>query len=166
MAKLTWKDAAIVVLNNYPDGLHYSDITQRIIEQRLVTDFGATPASTLSAALSSDIRSNSNNSVFEKIGKAKYKIKPGTQIPTVNAESSNTQIAQSLVEDEEEVDYGYINAYGMYWDRDLVNWNSRPSELFGRQDNVLVQRKTDFSILKNKLSRYRAINLKNCFCFY
>ncbi len=31
---------------------------------------------------------------------------------------------------------------------------------------VLVQRKTDFSILKNKLSRYRAINLKNCFCFY
>jgi hypothetical protein len=148
LAKLTWKDAAIVVLNNYPDGLHYSDITQRIIEQRLVTDFGATPASTLSAALSSDIRSNSNNSVFEKIGKAKYKIKPGTQIPTVNAESSNTQIAQSLVEDEEEVDYGYINAYGMYW------------------DSVLVQRKTDFSILKNKLSRYRAINLKNCFCFY
>ena len=33
-------------------------------------------------------------------------------------------------------------------------------------DHVLVQRKTDFSILKNKLSRYRAINLKNCFCFY
>lgn len=137
---ISWKEAAIVVLRNNADGMHYLDITKRIIDQGLITDFGATPAASLAATLSLDMKNNPQDTIFERIGKAKYRLKLNAQIPEIKLPKNIVQRvnAESDSIDEEEIDYGFINAYGMYWDRDLIDWNKKPGELYGRQKDATI----------------------------
>lgn len=67
---MTFLEAAWQVLNQAGEPLHYREITNRAIEHGLVETTGRTPARTMNAQLSTDIRSG--DSRFVRVGRGVY----------------------------------------------------------------------------------------------
>ena len=129
---MTWKDAIIHVLQNnrLNDSyrpMHYRDITDLIIDQKLRDSYGKTPADTVNAQLTT------NKNLFESLGEGIYRLtekgesfadfgkqpqKNGTVNKEENTPLSEIKISKTL-----------IKTYGMFWMRDGVNWNHNPKLL-------------------------------------
>jgi hypothetical protein len=128
MAKeLTWRKAIETVLSAAPGAMHYKDITEKIIRDRLRSSLGATPAATVYAQLYTAIKDEGAQCPFQKIGKGLFvwKEKAGiTQKPSIPAEGS---------EEEEEVQYEIISSFGMFWRRDAIEWKATP-KILGMQE--------------------------------
>ena len=116
MAEMSWKDAAQKVLEDAGEPLHYKDIADRILGQGLKTTAGATPASTVNATISAVIQKEGSAGVFERTGRGEYGLKTGGK-----PEAAPDDDAES----------GSLEAFGVYWERDRVNWAGKP-RLFGR----------------------------------
>ena len=67
---MTFLEAAWLVLNQAGKALHYRDITDRAIEQGLIDTEGKTPARTMNAQLSTDVRSR--DSRLARVGRGVY----------------------------------------------------------------------------------------------
>lgn len=125
MAKqLTWRKAIEKVLSDASGAVHYKDLTDHIIEDALRKDLGATPAATVSAHLTTAIKSEGVECPWQKIGRGLYiwKTKAGIDAKaTTNA---------SPEEDEtEEEQYAVISSFGMFWQREAIEWTSNPTVL-------------------------------------
>lgn len=116
MAEMSWKDAAQKVLEEAGGPLHYKDIADRILGQGLKTTAGATPASTVGATISVAIQKEGSAAVFERTGPGEYGLKAG---------------AKSVAPPDDDAESGSLEAFGVYWERDRVNWAGNP-RLFGR----------------------------------
>lgn len=108
MARRTWKEAIEIVLRTAPQGLHYTEITNRILEQGL-KDGGATPAAAVSATLSESIKKP--DSPFAKVSPAVYRLRdaPAEEAAGVSEESTHV-----------------VTSFGLYWERDAVSWKATP----------------------------------------
>jgi hypothetical protein len=119
----TWDDAILTVLKEAGESLHYADIANRILERKLKTNIGATPAASVAATLSRAM--NGENPPFQKLGKGLYSLRqdllPEPDLPP-----------EVTAEVEDETETGALRAFGMYWSRDNVIWNGK-SRLLGRQ---------------------------------
>ena len=73
--KHSFKDAAIMVLQEAKKPLHYRDIAQTAIQRGYVSTVGRTPDVTMSAILSQDIKRSFT--VFEKVAPGIYALKEG-----------------------------------------------------------------------------------------
>ncbi len=129
---MTWKDAIIYVmqnnrLNDSYRPMHYRDITDLIIDQKLRDSYGKTPADTVNAQLTT------NKNLFESLGEGIYRLtekgesfadfgKQAQKNGTVNKEE-NTPLS------EIKISKTLIKTYGMFWMRDGVNWNHNPKLL-------------------------------------
>ena len=116
MAEMSWKDAAKRVLEASGKPLHYTDITDRILDQGLKTTLGATPPATVNATINSAIQAEGSASVFERTGRGVYGLRAR---------------GESVAVPEDDAESGSLEAFGMYWKRDHVHWSSNP-RLFGR----------------------------------
>jgi len=123
MPNLSWKEAIIKVLQDSPRAMHYTEIAEAIAKQNLHTDFGATPANTVSAVITTSIKSEGDDSPFVRVERGRYWLR----IPPVGG-----QQGEQLPPSEETEDTGLINAFGMYWSRDKVLWTANP-QLLGQQ---------------------------------
>lgn len=63
---ITFKEAAIKVLQEAKEPLHYKEITRRAIQNNLITSKGQTPELTLLKNVSEDIKINKDKSIFKK----------------------------------------------------------------------------------------------------
>jgi hypothetical protein len=124
MMELGWKDAIVKVLSQHGNPMHYIDITQAIAENGLKSKFGATPAASVAAAISLSLQKDGVKSPFVKVSRGIYTIKPlgGTSAAKPQATSP----------DEQKDETGFVNAFGMYWQRDNVLWAAKP-RLLGQQ---------------------------------
>jgi len=124
--ELTWRKAIEKALSEVPGAIHYRDLTEKIINDGLRTHLGATPASTVSAFLTTGIKEEGDACPFQKVGRGLYiwKKKAGAAQPAPAPE----------VEEEEEAEeqYEIISSFGMFWRRDAVEWASTP-KLLGMQ---------------------------------
>ena len=116
VAEMSWKDAAKKVLEEAGEPLHYTDITERILDQGLKINFGATPAATVNATINAAIKTEGSAGVFERTGPGEYGLR--------------TWGKPSLKPDDD-ADSGSLEAFGMYWQRNDVYWASNP-RLLGR----------------------------------
>lgn len=116
--KLSWREAAITVLKASPEALHYTEIADAIAERGLRSEFGATPAQTVNAAISMSIKNEGDASPFQRTEAGRYCLRDGSAHP--------------MAEPDEPVETGLINAFGMFWARENVAWEKRP-RLLGRQ---------------------------------
>ena len=116
MAEMSWKDAVKKVLEDAGKPLHYTDITDRILDQGLKTKFGATPALTVNSTISTAIQKEGAAGVFKRTGSGEYGL-------TTGGESEATP--------DDDTEFGSLEAFGVYWQRDRVHWASKP-RLFGR----------------------------------
>ena len=124
--ELTWRKAIEKVLSEAPGAMHYKDISDTIIRDRLRINLGATPPSSVASIAVTAIKDEGDRCPFQKIGVGLYiwKTKAGiTQTPS-----------STVVEpEEEEVQYEIISSFGMFWRRDAIDWVSTP-KLLGMQE--------------------------------
>jgi hypothetical protein len=121
--ELTWRKAIDKVLSEAPGPMRLSEITEKIIQDRLRVNLGSTPQGTVWGVTHNAMENEGENCPFQKIGRGLFiwKAKAGiTQKPTGAVEEP---------EEEEEVQYEIISSFGMFWQRDAIEWLSIPKIL-------------------------------------
>lgn len=116
MADLTYLDAIKQVLREEGGAMHYTAITDAIIEKGLHKTLGATPAATVSAAITQTIRSDPKKTPFIRTSPGVYMLREQME------EQAGTAAAEPA---DKPGEFGIIGAYGMFWDRAKVNWSSK-----------------------------------------
>ena len=119
---LTWDQAIQTVLQQRGRPMHYTDIADEIIKQGLRSSIGATPSSTVNA-----IMNNHYPEPYVRLGEGIY----GLKVWPDPSGSIRIDPAESERSDHET---GAINAFGMYWRRDWIDWEK--PELVGRQEGA------------------------------
>ena len=124
MPVIQWKEAIRQVLEESGEPMHYSDISDAIVERGLRgEDIGATPSATVAANLSMSIKEGAS-SPFVRISRGLYGLRAWGSLRSSAPE-------RDAYEDVREA--GFINAFGMYWSRDKVDWSARPRVLGQQQ---------------------------------
>ena len=114
----TWQEAIDLVLSEAGGALHYSKIAELIQERGLRSRFGATPANTVNMTISTSIRDGHDH--YVRVATGEYALAETLlRAPSDQAEDVVTENDRSNV----------IRAFGMFWRRDEVVWNTRPAVL-------------------------------------
>ncbi len=131
MTELKWKEAIIKVFEEEKKALHYTEIAKLIAERGYRKSLGATPQDTVSANITTDINTNKEKSIFAKVDRGIFILRKfldaSSQLLTEEAEMPK-EIAQKITKES----YKLINAFGIYWNRNLVHWKTTP-DLLGIQ---------------------------------
>jgi len=107
MAKreMTWHEAIKTVLAKSSEPLNAAEITERIVSQDLRESFGATPADSVGAAVSTSIKNERENSPYRRVGRGLFVI--------ADSYIDNSTRLQQMQEGSD--DRQAIAAFGMYW---------------------------------------------------
>jgi len=73
---LSFKLAAIKILNETKQPLHVDEITKLALEKGLIETTGSTPEKTMSTEIRRDIKKNKNNSAFTLVQNVVYLLNP------------------------------------------------------------------------------------------
>ena len=135
---LSWHAAIQQVLAESGEALHYSDITDRILEGGLRSTTGATPAATVNSQLVTSIKRKGTASPYVRVAPGTFALRDTTSSRTSepgkksSADPMAVEPAQ-LPSDGPDDSSGLIQAFGMYWERSAVHWQSA-TQLLGRYD--------------------------------
>ncbi len=132
---MKWIEAIVKVLQDEGQALHYTDISQKIIENNYREVFGPTPNATVISIISTSLKKYGENSPFVKVGTGEYYLKPQSEVINLPVLSANmeTENSEEIADAEKElISKELVKAFGMYWDRNQVLWKSSP-DLFGAQ---------------------------------
>lgn len=70
--ELTWRKAIEKVLSEAPGAMHYEKITEKIIQDGLRSNLGATPASTVAAVVATGIKNEGDRCPFQRIARGLF----------------------------------------------------------------------------------------------
>lgn len=112
---LSWQDAIQRVLNEAEEPLNYNEITDRIRDSGLREMTGATPQTTVNRQLGIMMAENT----VVRVGRGLYAL-PDAARQFGEAEAVQEQEADAAVVDPNKLT---VKAYGMYWDRNIVDWS-------------------------------------------
>lgn len=126
---MTWKEAIKKVLEENKVGssyipMHYRDITNRIIDENLVSSYGKTPARTVSTILTT------SKGMFTRVDEGTYIFSTSEKDSPRKEKANNTKqkpvdnVTTSCTNHEK-----LVPSYGMYWMRDAINWEASPTLL-------------------------------------
>lgn len=134
MSENTWKDAIVEVLKEEESAMHFTEIAEKIIESSLRKNVGATPANTVNSIITTDIKSNEEESKFARVRRGEYMLREQQKedVSKIEAETSSVEVDQDS-ESQAETETGIIQAFGLYWRRDFVQWANTP-RLLGQQN--------------------------------
>ncbi len=129
MPELTWRKAIDTVLSSSSIPLHYSEITERIISERLRTNLGATPPATVNALISSSIKHDKDLSPYLRVSRGTFTLRSRAPDTTIVLPKLTPDISES---DELEDQYEIITSFGMFWRKEAIEWIATP-KLLGMQ---------------------------------
>jgi hypothetical protein len=127
---MTWRKAIIKVLNQSKSAMHYNEITEEILDQGLKNPDGATPKNTVNSVISKDIDKEGEESIFKRVRQGEYMLQSWPDDDLSETDSEPPAKPESDASGEES---GIVQAFGMYWQRDKVDWEVSPS-LYGWQN--------------------------------
>lgn len=127
----TWEAAVQQVLLSANQPLHYSEIADRVVADQIKRSVGATPPATVAATLTRMLKDPDCG--ITRVGKGYY-----ASVRVIVGDPTDSEV----VNPEDPSEAGALSAFGMYWRRDLVMWDSRP-RLLGRQS--IAAESVDFS---------------------
>ena len=134
MVDLKWKEAIEKVLEEEKKALHYTVIAELIAKRGYRKSLGATPQDTVSANLTTDINANKEKSIFAKVDRGYYILRKflddSSQLLMDDEEIKETDNLNEIKSKRES--HKIINAFGIYWNRNLVYWKTTP-DLLGIQ---------------------------------
>ena len=131
MSELKWREAIVKVFEEEKKALHYTEIAELIAEKGYRKSLGATPQDTVSANMTTDININREKSIFAKVDRVIYILRKfldvSSQLLPEDTEIPNETIEKTIIEKQKT-----INAFGIYWNRNLIHWKTTP-DLLGIQ---------------------------------
>lgn len=115
--------------------MHYADIAEEVTERELRSSVGATPSNTVNAVITTDINDKGDESLFIRVNRGEYMLREGgdDEVPTQSIDEEDLE-EEALAVDEA----GVVKAFGMYWQRKLVDWSNSPT-LLGEQSRGAQQ---------------------------
>jgi hypothetical protein len=125
----TWQEVIIQVLGESSEPLHYKEITEQIISRGLRTIQGATPDATVAAQIFGSIKHKGEQSPYLQVGKGLFTLRVMPAKPTTATKKA--QSSKPITESDENSSR-VIQAFGIFWQRDLVLWKNK-AKLFGSQ---------------------------------
>jgi hypothetical protein len=125
--EMSWKDAIEKVLSESDGSMHYSDISEKIIEDGYKTKSGANPAGAVFTVMAGSIKTDGEKSPFIKVGKGVFALNPAMK----KSDKKKTKKTSTIRTESEEPEI-IVQASGLFWQRDMVQWKIVP-KLFGRQ---------------------------------
>jgi hypothetical protein len=108
-----FKNAAIKVLNQADNPLHYKDITEQALEQGLLETEGATPEASMNAQISVEIKREKHKSRFIRVKPGIYKLNSDYSAPSLEKEIEESEEEESQRE-EFLVESSFIGKGGEY----------------------------------------------------
>jgi len=130
MTDLKWKEAIVRVFEEEKKALHYTEIAELIAQRGYRKSLGATPQDTVSANMTTDINTNKESSIFAKVDKGIYILRKFLNDPSIQITGGTENI---IAVSKKTIDrIKIINAFGIFWNRNLVHWKSIP-DLLGIQ---------------------------------
>lgn len=123
--ELSWKEACIKVLSESDGAMHYTDISEKILKEKYRKNVGATPASSCNVVMSASIRDDGDKSQFIRTGKGFFSLNP---MVVKGTKKTNKSKKNGEAEDSDIL----IQASGLFWQRDFVQWKTYP-KLLGKQ---------------------------------
>jgi len=126
--EMTWRKAIDKVLASSSTALHYNEITERIISEGYRKSLGATPSATVNAQISSSIKHDGESSPYIRVAKGSFALRGGSTV-TSTPPKLTPKVSES--EDSEE-QYEIVSSFGMFWQKDSVDWIATP-KLLGMQ---------------------------------
>lgn len=106
----SFKLAAVKVLRDAKEPLHYKEITKRALEEALVETSGATPERTMNAQITGDINSKQEKSAFIKVKQAVYSLNPDyTEEEQSKEEEKDEEVSR---ESTEQISTQYVGKAG------------------------------------------------------
>lgn len=126
----SWKSVIISVLEAASEPLHYSQIAQTVVDEGLRKRVGATPANTVAAQL------GSMTDQVTRVDRGTYFLTSRLH-ELKDGETSSEQVLETAEPSPQDIDSdvpnGIINAFGMYWRREEVAWDTATPALLGTQ---------------------------------
>lgn len=120
----TWRKAIEIVLRDARSPMHTDEIVAEIIDRELRNSLGATPAATVGAHLYGSLKREGNDSPFEKVDKAIFRWRGSKQdrlSPSTYAQGADTEETET-----DEPSSSIVTCFGMFWQRNKIEWKSRP----------------------------------------
>lgn len=128
-AELTWRQAIDKVLEASPDPMHYSDIAQRIIEEKLRKNLGATPKAVVGTLISGIVKREGDAAPYIRVDRGVFALRARS---VGGAAVSSPVLEEAVSAPEAEEPCEVITSFGMYWRKDEVEWKKNP-KLLGMQ---------------------------------
>lgn len=120
---MKWIDAIIKVLNDSDGAMHYKEIAERIVEDGLRQDVGENSANIVNSYINQEINQKKDDSlIISGNNKGEYSLRSKEdKVP-------NNEDVQKDVQKQTDT---IIQAFGMYWERDLILWSSTSPPILG-----------------------------------
>ena len=144
MADMSWWEAILAVLREANEPMHYTDIADEIVSRELRASVGATPANTVNSYLNYSLNQQGPSSPFERTARGYYRLRSAAPqggsallVPTTTPTATSDAVSASTVEGVDSATKettGFINALGVYWSRDKINWIPGNPKILGRQN--------------------------------
>lgn len=127
---MPWRRAITRVLSEAREPLHYSEIAQRILDNGLRQHGGATPAATVASTISMYMQDD-----LVRVDRGVYGLasSPSKVERTPIDEVRAVPEAQVSAAEDTAQENGFLNALGMFWRREEVDWEQRGQTLLGAQ---------------------------------
>lgn len=106
MKKLSFKEAAIKILNEADEPLSAKEITKIALDLDIINSDGVTPEATMAAKLYTDINNNGSTKI-KKVGKGLFALKKQTESvksPLLAIQNQNDLVKKNLIEKIQEMD--------------------------------------------------------------
>jgi hypothetical protein len=121
---MEWKEAIEEVLRTANAPMHYAEIAEQVFERNLRPAPTATPPATVNSTISTSLKNEGEDSPFIRVSPGLYALR-NTPIESRPSIAPNEPPSSSDVT-------GLVNAFGMFWDRDKVRWETDP-QILGQQ---------------------------------
>ncbi len=128
--ELTWKDAIVKVLREEKKALHYTEIAELIAEREYRKSLGATPKDTVYSQIYTEINTKNQNSKFKKVDRGVFILR---EFFDSSSQPSTEEKQTEKISQETTEKIRIINSYGIYWNRNLVDWGLMNPNLLGIQ---------------------------------
>jgi len=178
---LSFKLAAIKILGDTKEPLHYEEITKRALEQNLIETIGATPEMTMNAQIAVDIKNKAKLSSFIRTSPGYFTLNPNYVAINKKVEEKETEEIEE--EEKERVSSQYIgkagehrvvsellflgyNASVMSVDEGLDLVATKDEHLYNIQVKTSNENKFKYYIFDIRISSFEKHNRNNTFYIF
>jgi len=178
----SFKIAAIKILRESKEPLHYEELTKHALEQNLIETSGATPEATMNAQIAVDIKTKGEKSAFKRTKPGFFTINPAYTKEEQKTEEKKEQEDQ-VSEESEKISTQYVgkagehlvvsellfrgyNASVMSVDEGLDIVATKDARLFNAQVKTSNENKFNYYVFDIRISSFEKHNRNNTFYIF